>query len=184
MKQIVSVPKGFEKHPEVIKIKNRIAQLPITLLDKMKSHDILIKLVDEPITNVAEFTHLKGQVPRGWENSNRTWDDVPGIGGTHVVVVRIGYSDYGKSHGSVNLELHEAAHSIDSIIYDHLSSTKSFIDIWKKESQFLFKNSVYYDNYPEEYFAETFAMYYLEESSREKLKTTAPLTYTFFKNLQ
>ena len=36
--------------------------------------------------------------------------------------------------------------------------------IWEKERGILFPGNIYLILYPEEYFAETFAMYYLNES--------------------
>ncbi|WP_420535002.1 anthrax toxin lethal factor-related metalloendopeptidase, partial [Bacillus mycoides] len=47
-----------------------------------------------------------------------TWDDVPGVGsdiGGKPVMARIGFSERGKGHGSINLELHEIAHAIDRV---------------------------------------------------------------------
>ena len=52
--------------------------------------------------------------------NDATWDDVPGMGGSHTVFVKIGASDKGNGHGSVNLELHELAHSVDHIVYGDL----------------------------------------------------------------
>lgn len=184
IKQLVQYPKGYESNADVKAIMKRLSSIPITTLQKLKQSGVTIKLVDQPITSVPEYTYLKGEVPRGWEGTNKTWDDVPGIGGTAVVVVRIGYSEYGKGHGSMNLELHETAHTIDSFVYQELSSTSSFRKIWNKETVALFGDNEYYTNYVEEYFAETFAMYYYSSATREILKNKAPQTYTFFQNLQ
>lgn len=184
IKQLVQYPKGYETNADVKAIMKRLSSIPITTLQKLKQSGVTIKLVNQPITSVPEYTYLKGEVPRGWEGTNKTWDDVPGIGGTAVVVVRIGYSEYGKGHGSVNLELHETAHTIDSFVYQELSSTSSFRGIWNKETGAVFGDNKYYTNYVEEYFAETFAMYYYSSATRDILKTKAPQTYTFFQNLQ
>jgi Pro-Pro endopeptidase len=184
LEQMVVVPKNFQNNPDVKLIKSRLSKLPVSMLNKMKTNNIKIKLIDGPITSLPEFAYLKGQVPRGWEKTNKTWDDVPGIGGTEIVAIRIGYSDYGKGHGSMNLELHETAHSLDSIVYMKISATESFKKIWRSESSNLFGENQYFKNYPEEYFAETFAMYYLNETTKNELKKKAPLTYTFFENLQ
>lgn len=181
--QIVKIHGANPNEAEIQQIKKRISQLPITLLGKLKSRNIEVLLIDEPLTNLPQFSFLKGQIPRGWEGTNKTWDDVPGLGGGHTVVIRVGYSEKGEGHGSVNLELHETAHSIDSILYQNLSSTNSFQEIWKKESDNLFSSNPYYQ-YPEEYFAETFAMYYLNSTTKKELQAKAPLTYTFFQNLQ
>ncbi|WP_238533119.1 anthrax toxin lethal factor-related metalloendopeptidase [Bacillus methanolicus] len=184
LEQIVAVPINDQNDPDVKMIKSRLSKLPVSMLEKMKTTGIKIKLIDGPITSLPEFSYLKGQVPRGWEKTNKTWDDVPGIGGTETVAIRIGYSDYGKGHGSVNLELHETAHSLDSIVYMRISATESFKKIWKSESLNLFGKNQYFKTYPEEYFAEAFAMYYLNDSTKSELKKKAPLTYTFFEKLQ
>lgn len=182
--QLIIADKGYEQSPEVSNIKSRISKIPISLLGKLKEKGVKIKLTAAPITNLPEYAYLKGQVPRGWEGTNRTWDDVPGIGGSSVVAIRIGYSEPGNGHSSSNLELHEIAHTIDSLVYNNLSSAKGFKEIWGKERVLLFGDNSYYKNYPEEYFAETFAMYYLNEETRKLLKKKAPLTAVFFENLQ
>lgn len=184
LEQIVAVPKNHLNDPDVQLIKSRLSKLPASMLAKLNANHIKIKLIDGPITSLPEFAYLKGQVPRGWEKTNKTWDDVPGIGGSETVAIRIGYSDYGKGHGSVNLELHETAHSLDSIVYMRISQTESFKKIWKSECLNLFGENQYFTNYPEEYFAEAFAMYYLNDTTKSELKKKAPLTYTFFQNLQ
>ncbi|MEF2098411.1 hypothetical protein V3595_27995 [Bacillus sp. CFBP9009] len=45
----------------------------------------------------------------------------------------VGASDKGKGHGSVNLELHELAHSIDKIVYNGIRDDVNFLGIWGKE---------------------------------------------------
>ncbi|WP_244671191.1 anthrax toxin lethal factor-related metalloendopeptidase [Bacillus sp. NTK034] len=182
--QLIIVDNGHEQDSEVSKIKSRISKIPISLLGKLNEKGVKIKLTASPITNLPEYAYLKGQVPRGWEGTNRTWDDVPGIGGAAIVAIRIGYSEPGNGHSSSNLELHEVAHTIDSLIYNNLSSTQSFKEIWGKEKALLFGENSYYKNYPEEYFSETFAMFYLNEETKKTLKRKAPLTAVFFENLQ
>ena len=53
--------------------------------------------------------------------------------GSHTVLVKIGASDKGKGHGSVNLELHELAHSVDQIVYGGIRDDDKFLSIWRKE---------------------------------------------------
>jgi Pro-Pro endopeptidase len=125
---------------------------------------------------------LAGQTPRGY-HSQITWDEVPGIGGSEVVLVKIGNSEKGMGHGSVNLELHELAHSIDRLVFQSISKDKTFQFIWEEERGILFPGNSYFILHAEEYFAETFAMYYLNEETKEQLKKFAPQTYDFFKEL-
>ncbi|MGE1164464.1 anthrax toxin lethal factor-related metalloendopeptidase [Peribacillus simplex] len=41
----------------------------------------------------------------------------------------------------------------------------------------------YFSNYPEEYFAETFAMFYVKNEQNQLLRQKAPETYNFIKQL-
>jgi len=179
---IVVLPKEYNE-ASVNKIKNRLAVLPETLLSKLNNHPIKIKLTNGPVTDTAEYAHLKGVAPRGWEKTHKTWDDVPGIGGGKTVVVRIGYSEQGSGHGSVNLELHELAHSIDNLLEGHISYSQAFLAIWNEEKSKLFPGEDYFYKYPEEYLAEAFALYYRDGTSRNKLQTKAPKTYQIIKNM-
>lgn len=160
-------------------IREHLKALPESILLQLISHQVHIILINGPVTETKEYSYLKGVVPRGWESTNKTWDDVPGIGGSKAVVVRIGYSEKGNGHGSINLELHELAHSIDSILTNNLSSSTAFLSIWNVEKIKLFTGEEYFNRYPEEYFAEAFALFYRDNDSRKRLKKLAPLTYQF-----
>ena len=183
VESILTLPKEAYDTSAVDQVKERLENLPESILLQLIDHQIHMILVNGPITDTAEFAHLKGAAPRGWEDTNKTWDDVPGVGGGKAVVVRIGYSEKGSGHGSINLELHELAHSIDSILKKHVSSSDAFNAIWNVEKGSLFPNEKYFLNYREEYFAEAFALYYRDNQSRAKLKKSAPLTYHFIEKL-
>jgi|GEM_PF-759561 len=161
----------------------RIERIPSPILQELFKKNIKIILSNTNITAVKEYEYLKGVTPRGWEDTGKTWDDIPGAGGKPVVA-RIGYSDPGEAHGSVNLELHETAHAIDAYVFNNISSSEEYKAIWSKEVVNLFGNEAYFVNYSEEYFAETFAMFYLNGAENSKLKEKAPLTYEFIKNLE
>jgi DNA-binding ferritin-like protein (Dps family) len=168
---------------EANKMISRLEKIPYPILEKLVEEDIEIILSNTNITDVKEYKHLKGVTPKGWEDTGRTWDDVPGAGGKPVVA-RIGYSEPSEAHGAINLELHETAHAIDAYVFVDISTTKEFKDIWKQEVNSVFGDNPYFVNYPEEYFAETFAMYYLNDNEKEVLKGKAPLTYNFITNLE
>jgi Pro-Pro endopeptidase len=150
-------------------------------LQKIKNKGINLKLFMGKLTDNPTASQLAGQVPRGY-TSNVTWDDVPGIGGSKLVLVKIGSSEPGEGHGSVNLELHELAHSIDRYVFGEISGSKEFIRVWEKEHDQLFPGNSYF-LYPEEYFAEIFGMYYLNKDTKELLRIKAPQTYEFMKQL-
>ena len=177
---ITIVTKGDYDREEALKMVHRIQSIHANLLRGLVEHDVVMKLVNFQITELAEYEYLKGEVPRGWEGTGLTWDDVPGAGG-QTSVARIGYSDHGMGHSAINLELHEIAHPIDHYVLDDISSSDSFLEILAEE-QPIFLPNVYFE-YPEEYFAEAFAYYFLNDETNAELKESAPKTYAFIKNL-
>jgi Pro-Pro endopeptidase len=179
--QIIVLPKEHFDQQEAAAMISRINSLPFSLLKKINNQGINLKLFNGKLTDNPTARQLAGQVPRGY-TSNVTWDDVPGIGGSKVVLVKIGSSESGKGHSSVNLELHELAHSIDRYVYGEISGSKDFMSVWEKEHEQLFPGNSYF-LYPEEYFAETFAMYYLHDDTKELLRKKAPKTFEFLKQL-
>ena len=172
LNKIIVLPKQSFDQREAAAMITRIAALPSFLLEKVKQHGITVNPTAQ---------QLAGKVPRGYQ-ANVTWDGVPGIGGSKVVLAQIGSSEKGKGHGSVNLELHELAHSIDRFVFDDISGTKEFQSVWEIEHEHLFPGNHYFD-YPEEYFAEAFAMFYLNKDTKEQLLLDAPLTFNFIKKL-
>lgn len=181
---LLVLPQDSYDSTAVNQINGRLQALPESVLVQLIQQNIRILLVNGPITETKEYAYLKGVIPRGWENLNKTWDDVPGIGGNKTVVVRIGYSEKGNGHGSVNLELHELAHTIDNLLKNHLSSSAGFSAVWNLEKKSLFPNEEYFTLYPEEYFAECFAMYYRDKEARKRLQTLAPKTYKLIENIK
>lgn len=136
-------------------------------------------LADTPITEQPEFAHLKGVVPRG---HTKSWDEIPGAGG-HVSMARVGYSEYGKGHSTINLELHEYGHVVDAFTVGvQISETEEFSAIHAAEVDALMNSNSQRDYYDmaEEYFGETFAMYYYTPESRAELAEKAPRTFAFF----
>ncbi|HYK73054.1 MAG TPA: toxin [Pseudoneobacillus sp.] len=179
---IVILPETSFNQQEAAKVISRLSLLPDFLLDQIKEQGIVVKLFEGKLTENPTASHLRGVIPRGY-HSKTTWDDVPGIGGGKTVLVKIGASEKGKGHGSVNLELHELAHSIDHFILHEVKYNRSFLDAWEKERSVLFPGTSYFLLFPEEYFAETFAMYYLNDETKETLYQRAPQTYEFIKSM-
>lgn len=179
--QIIILPKQSFDQKEAAAMITRIASLPISLLEKINQKAITVKLFTGKLTDNPTASQLAGQIPRGYQ-THVTWDDVPGIGGSQVVLAKIGSSEKGQGHGSVNLELHELAHSIDRYVFGDKSGKQEFHYVWKQEHEQLFPGNGYF-LYPEEYFAESFAMYHLNKETKEQLLLKAPLTYKFIKSL-
>jgi Pro-Pro endopeptidase len=188
--QLITFPAERYDQTEALKIVDRISQINRGYLEALVRKEMEVRLINRPLTEEPEYKHLKGVVPRGWEGTGNTWDDIPGVGGGSPTIVRIGYSDYGKGHGTLNLELHEIAHTIDFQVFSTISASAEFKDIQKKEARLLIEahpnaaNMAYFTNYPEEYFAESFTYYYLSTETKKELQQKAPLTYQFFEKLE
>lgn len=165
---------------------NRLGKIPERIVRETVNAGATFLIMDTKLTDQPEFEDLKGVVPRGWEGDDSTWSDVPGAGGS-VSAARIGYSDYGKDHASINLELHEFSHAIDDYVLGYtISDLGEFSEIHDKEQTDLFPENVpgndYYD-YASEYFAEAMAMYFLDNAQTDKLEERAPETYRFIDQL-
>ncbi len=179
--EIVILPNTPFDHREAAGIISRLDQLPVSLLTKINQEGIIVKLFTGKLTDNSSASHLTGLMPRGYTDT--IWDDVPGIGGSKTVLIKIGASQKGNGHSSVNLELHELAHSIDRYVLNELRHHPDFIFIWQKEKEHLFPGQQYFLTYPEEYFAECFAYFYMGGKLKEELKRKAPLTFTLIQNL-
>jgi len=183
LKLFVELPDDSYDLDEADEMMSRIRQIPENYIEVMINDGTRIRLINNPMTEEPEYEHLKGVVPRGWEETGRTWDDVPGAGG-QLIVARIGYSDPGEHHGSHNLELHEIGHQVDFVVfemYDKHSSSQTFADLTDLESN-LFQGAYY--EYDEEFFAEAFTMYYLNETTHNDLKRRAPKVYEYFRSFE
>lgn len=160
---------------------DRLENIDDSILYEANRSGTKIILMDVPLTQLPEFKHLSGITPRGWESSGNTWDDVPGAGG-YVTAARIGYSEPGNGHSTINLELHEFGHAIDSYVAGFtISDSEEFRNIMDQEKDDLFSDHEVpeYFDVPSEYFAEVFGMYYLGGSARDELQSRAPQTYEF-----
>ncbi|HZG70399.1 MAG TPA: hypothetical protein VEY51_02600 [Chondromyces sp.] len=181
--EMVILPSGEYSIREAASMISNLDHVPSSLLEKAADIGIKVILFNGELTSQPALAHLKGKVPRGYINKETTWDDVPGAGGTKNVYAKIGHSDKGQGHGSINLELHELAHSLDRYVYTDPYQNLAFTAIWKEEANKLFPGQPYFLDYQEEYFAETFAMMYLNENTRSILRQRAPKTYKYFASL-
>ncbi len=184
LQEILLFPEEPFQADEAGKIAESLDRVPDSILRQAANRKIKIKLFNGSLTDQKHAEHLKGITPRGYSDSNKTWDSVPGMGGSRIVYVKIGHSEKGKGHGSINLELHEFAHTLDKMVYNNIRYQEKFLRIWKKEADLLFPNQAYFLNHPEEYFAEAFATYYFSEETRKIVKWKAPRTYQFIKKLK
>lgn len=116
----------------------------------------------------------------------RIWNTVPGSGEspTRIVVNRL----Y-EGHGSFNLVLHEHGHTLDfnGLGEGKLSSLKKWRDIMEKDTNLMKVLQEYCGDYctksPIEAFAETMAIYFGCDESRELLKDS-PLAVEYMRELE
>mgnify|MGYP001223830422 CR=1 FL=1 len=158
---------------------DKLSVFPPKLIDRLIGKGEKMRLITGRLTDEPEYQHLRGKIPRGWEDTGCTWDDVPGVGG-NPIVVRIDACGSNSEHSSVCLELHEVAHRIDEINVIKTSDSYNFRKIWINEAPILFKDNQYFIKNCNEYFAECYAMYLHSDDTRAELKDKAPLTYQFF----
>ncbi|RWR10384.1 toxin [Siminovitchia fortis] len=183
LKDAVILPEEEFDGEEAANIIKRLDLLPKSILSDIKKNGIKIILFEGKLTDQPYVEHLKGKVPRGYPETV-LWDDLPGAGGSQYVFVKIGSSEKGKGHGSVNLEYHELAHSLQRFSYNDDKTDKELTEVWKQEASSLFPKRDYFLDYKEEYFAECFAYYFYSEHTREQLKVKAPKMYNFLNSLQ
>lgn len=184
LEQLVMVPlENDYNHQEVAGMVSRLGHIHPTILHDLVVNNVKIKLFSGKLTDEPYFADLKGISPRGW-SSHKTWDQVPGAGGTYIAAAKIGASEPGNGHGSINLELHEIAHSVERTVYKGLRNNDEFLEIWKEEVPVIFPDDPYFNSYPEEYFAEVFAMYYLNEDTNIEVQLKAPETYEYIQRLE
>jgi hypothetical protein len=97
------------------------AGLPDYVMAQFERKKIRIVACRDSVTDFE--TGLRGLIPRGWEETGRTWDDVPGTyldGAKRVVIATIACGG-GRAvpprgsgtHGSVSLAVHESLHGYD-----------------------------------------------------------------------
>lgn len=182
LRDMIILPESSYDRTEVSKIIQRIDQLPVSILKKANEQGIKLVLFNGKLTDNKTASHLKGEYPRGYSKSV-VWDDLPGIGGSKFVLVKIGSSERGNGHGSVNLEYHELAHSLYNLVYNDKESITFIDSSWKNEATSIFPGISYFTHYKEEYFAECFALHFYSPDTRTLLKKKAPEMYQFLQGL-
>ena len=105
LSKIIILPVDQDHWDDASVIIKRLSRLPESLLQSLANKKIKIKLFTGSLTDQAEAAHLKGIQPRGY--IIKSWDDVPGMGGGKTILVKIGFSEKGQGHDSINSELHE-----------------------------------------------------------------------------
>lgn len=128
-------------------------------------------------------------IQEGHTIDGRNWDNVPGGAGTPgQTPTRITINQLYKKHGSINLFLHEHAHTMDRMFRENLFSHSNTWDkLINRNEVTHFLNQIcgsYCVNNTIEGFAELFAYYYACEASKQDLKENLPDIAAFFDNLK
>lgn len=127
-----------------------------------------------------------------WKNGDRTfdgrsWENVPGSGGIPRIKrpTRIVVNRFNEGHGSINLFLHEHAHTLD---YTYKIKGVSNSPLWRdliarneNVSTYLRKCGRYCNENENERFAELFALYHHSPESRQEMEEAIPEIANFFK---
>jgi|GEM_PF-692286 len=184
VKELILLPNSDFPEKEAIKMIKNIQKVDDDILLLAAEESIQVKLFTGSLTNINGLKGLKNIKPRGYGENDPNWDVVPGMSEDRVVYAKIGHSEFGKGHGSICLELHEFAHAIDRYVFHYVRFDPVFINIWKQEVDFLFPFNNYFLQFPEEYFAEAFAMYYYDKNSKDVLSEIAPLTFKYIQSLE
>jgi hypothetical protein len=152
-----------------------MAKLPRPMLDKIGSVGGRLEILNgRGIPDHPDFAHLRGVQPRG-HPPGRTWDDTPGVGAAvpgrpTVVLANKLKPGFENGHGTLNLIIHEHAHSFD---YAHLagggtrlSQTPEWRTLHKAAD---WKGIAYHSRFPEEGFARTFEEYFHSPETRARM---------------
>lgn len=111
---------GSATQEDVDAVMGELEKMPLAQLQQMERNGTRVVAARGSVTDAR--TDLRGVQPRGWP-PGKTWDQVPGafMPDTNEVVVATQAGPNGSrqvpptgsSHGSANLVLHEAGHSLD-----------------------------------------------------------------------
>jgi phage portal protein BeeE len=146
----------------------QFAKVPKGVFGELKEASIPVDMVKGGgVTSHPDRRHLRGVVPRGWENTKHTWDAVPGAGskglGDPVVLV---VNKLPQDNGSINVAIHEIAHAFDNAAGYH---GRSLHVTWQAIWQAVKWDCVYESTYAAEAFAESFAKYFHSAATRKAL---------------
>ena len=160
--------------PEKFKIvhMNELMQLPVSTKLFLKERQAMIYLTSGSITDFAHFDHLKGVVPRGWENTGYTWDDVPGAGDKFGAY--LGHP--GLPHSANSLALHEIGHTIDFLSGWSKSSSQwlEAYSRWKYRPDPQDRNGYYRMSHVEEFVAAAIDDYFCSPETRSSMEDWYP----------
>ncbi len=165
------------------------AGLPGYVMKRFERKRIRIVACRDSVTDFERS--LRGRVPRGWEATGRTWDDVPGtyLDRRKRVVIATTGSDSGRAvpsresgrHGSISLTVHESLHGYDYSGGHAVLAEPAFLDARDRDLNSL---DVYQRQAGraglEETFAESGARFVAEP---ERLQQDSPNLFAYWQGL-
>jgi len=182
LNNIIKLPTTDYNKNEVNGIIKRLSLVDIKVLKALDQKGAKIFLTNGKITDLPEFSALKEQRVTAfaggtdvYQGMTRTFEQANGISWGKNAAVRIGYSFIGST---LNLELHELGHLVDTQVFGFVSVTTEFKNIHEAEVSALPKNIGLQSS--TEYFAEAISYYFYKS---DFLKNNAPRTYSFINNL-
>lgn len=183
IKKLVIIPKQIEQPQQLDQMLTNINSIDRAILMLLNKNGVKIRLFQGGLTDEPLLYYMKWDKPRGWKQ-DVTWADVPGSGGGWIVSAKIGASQAGNGHGSLNLELHEIGHTVFNLLFKRKEFSKTIRQVWEEECRNLYPGRDYFSNYLSEYFSESFALYYYSEETRAELIAKAPKTAQLFSTFE
>jgi len=166
---------------EKIRHLNELNATSDVFLGALRARQLPIKLTGGGVTTFPELAHLRGQVPRGWEGTGYTWDDVPGTGYTAGVFL----GDSAMPNNAWSLAIHEATHAID-LTLDLSAKSVALSKIYRAElaRPVVAADSVssYRRSNVQEFLAVAADEYFCSRMTRERLQTQYPDAYAFMRD--
>ena len=117
----LSIPGGHGTVEDVDAIVAHASLLPDYVFRRFQRKGVRFVACRDSVTDFE--TSLRGKIPRGWEQTGKTWDDVPGVflpDRNRVVIATIEHDSQRVipdrsvgTHGSADLLLHETLHGYD-----------------------------------------------------------------------
>lgn len=158
---------------------NEIARMPNAMIDAILARGIRIELTGGTIVEFPQWADLKGQVPRGWNATAYTWDDVPGTATASAVYL----GDSAKPNNAASLAVHEATHAIDRALGGFSTVSVTVSALYQAElarpPALADRNSAYRRSHPEEFLAVAVEEYVCSAKTRARLRALYPDVFDY-----
>lgn len=174
--KLILPPEGEYNEDIIEGIKDRLSLVPAHYLKLLFDKQVYIKTVNGPVTSAYEF-------PKSWivEEDKDYFNSIGGAFANPYIILRA------DEEYDIGVEIHEVGHAVDWVIFNDISTSNEFMNIYNTEGKKVYSIKGLTDKYHQnsrEYFAQAFYYYYFNYNERKMLKETAPLTYKFIKDLE